>query len=609
MYSLPVLAIAGVAVPLALGQTNFALLGSYLAVPMALSSVVYLKCGLNYSKCSKFGKTLSLFSINLYLLNFIISLLILQIFRVRPFIYYVLITFMAILILFNILFFEIDKKIPLILLLEILLLLNIVWGVNLNYYFFIGRTDSIGHAWLIEDLIRQGQITDLFGIYKPFPLWHILVSSLYFVIDMHIPAHRAMFLAGGIIFSLMVPVVYLISLKIFANKRFALLGSLFVIVYSDILFYGMYSIARSVVSFLEALLILLLISRRGPQSSLLYILVIFSIILFHTASMPFLIIIFFLIWVLQKIYGTQRAIVTGNCLMLMGVSTLSYWMLFADDLFRRIISNLVSPPPSGIITKSVIYTPLNELFNYLQYSPILFLALAGILFSLRSESIKDHKRLFFLAGLLLAPLTFPGPCMLIGKLASNFNLSRFCEYSFLFIVIASSFGFGALFYRSGKYARLSLIILFIVMSFLSVSNDFVASDNPLVKRPFYTFYLTDEEITGFYRAASMAEGYLMSDFVVAKFLSYSPYKSKDNIIEVDSGSMRLLRNSSRDLILIRSCELAKRPLNLYTPANGEFELDPSMATAPDYYSQDMPLWKDLGRYNKVYESDQIAGYV
>lgn len=518
---------------------------------------------------------------------------------------------MTALVLFNILFFKPDRKLSIIVLLQAMaLVLNIIWGVSLNYYFFIGRTDAIGHAYIIEDMLKHGHVTELFELYKPFPLWHILVSSLYTLTGIHIPVHRAMFFTSGLIYSFLIPLVYLISLKIFNNQKLSLLSALFVVTYSDIIFYGMYSISRSIVSFLEVLLILLLLKRGRPEIAVLYIVTIFSIILFHTASMPFIIMMFSAVWLLQMLLRTEKkeVFITTYCLMLMIVATLFYWMFLAEDLFRAITSSIFSPPPIGIMPNTSIDMPLNELFNYLQYSPLLFLSLVGIFFSMRSKSISNGNKILFITGLLLMPVTFPGPSLLLNRLATTFNFARFSEYSFILILIASALGFGCLFYRSGRYAKIFLAILFILMSFLSISNDFAASDNPLVKRPFYTYYLTDEEIASFYHIASKTKGYMMSDYVTSNFIFNSPYILKEHILEVDFKNMTLLRNSSADTLLIRTGELEKRPLYLYSSQDGRLRLEPNLIASCEYFGCDIPLWSCLNSYNKVYESNAVRGY-
>ncbi len=612
LYILPFLAIAGLAVPLALGMDTFAILGSYMAIPMFFSPFIYKTYCHNSATPLQLEKKLFLLSLNLFIFIYFISLVLLGTSEMRPYAYYVLVAIMAALILFDILFFDVNRIMLIVILIQIMVLvLNMIWGVNLNYFFFIGRTDSTGHAWLIENLIKYGRVTDVFEFYKPFPLWHILVTSFYVITGIQIPVHRAMFFINGIIYSFMVPVVYFISLYIFKNKKIALLSSLFLVIYSDIIFYGMYSISRSVVSFLEVLLILLLLKRDSPERAFLCIVTVFSLIIFHTASMPFIIVIFLLIWILQRIYGigTKDLFFTNYLLLLMIVSTVFYWMFFAQDLFRAIISSLLGSVPTGTATGAVIEFPLNELFNYLQYSPILFFALVGTLFALQSNNNLKISKIFLLVGLLMVPVTFPGPSLLISKLATNFNLARFGEYSFLFILIAAALGFGTLFFRTKKYGKLLLIILFASMSILSVSNDFVASDNPLVKRPFYTFYLTEEEVACISHFSNTTEGYLMSDFVIAKFISNSPLDIREHILEVDAENMTFLRNNSQDLILIRKSELDKRPLNLYASESGKFALDPNTGSSCKYYYRDTPLWESLAGFNEVFESSQVAGYV
>jgi len=611
LYSLPVLAIVGILVPLALGQYNFSLLGSYLALPMLLSSLIFLKCKRNSSGCEGLDSSFFFLSLNIYLLIYVLSIIILRIYSVRPFLYYALVALMTGLILFNILFFKSEKTVSIAVLLQCMaLVLNIIWGVNLNYYFFIGRTDVIGHAWIIEDMLRQGHVTELFELYKPFPLWHILVSSLYTVTGIHIPVHKAMFFASGLIYSFMIPLIYLGSMKIFNNQKLSLLSALFIVIYSDIIFYGMYSISRSIVSFLEVLLILLLLKRGRPEMAVLYIITIFSIILFHTASMPFIIVIFSSIWLLQTALNIEKEqfFLTTYCLLLMIVSTLFYWMFLAEDLFRAITSSIFGPPPMGVLPSSFIDMPLNELFNYLQYSPILFLALVGTLISLQSKRISNGNKVLFLTGLLLIPVTFPGPSLLLSKLASSFNFARFSEYSFILVLIASALGFYGLFSASRRHVKGALIVLFVFMSFLSVSNDFVASDNPLVKRPFYTYYLTDEEAMSINHIAARTKGYVMSDYVTSNFIFNSRYILKEHILEVDTANMSLLRNSNKDTILIRSGELEKRPLYLYSSLDGRLRLEPNLISSCEYYHRELPLWSSLDSYNQIFESNHIEGF-
>ncbi|NQE52171.1 hypothetical protein C5S29_01160 [ANME-1 cluster archaeon GoMg3.2] len=167
-----------------------------------------------------------------------------------------------------------------------------------------------------------------------------------------------------------------------------------------------------------------------------------------------------------------------------------------------------------------------------------------------------------------------------------------------------------MYYKSGKHVKTLVILLFVIMCFLSISNDFIASDNPLVKRPFYTYYLTEEETVAFDHVAKITVGYLMSDYATCRYLMFSPYEFKYHILEIDKENMKFLRNNSDEVILIREQELSKRPLKLYSSKTDKFKLKPSWSsgTAFDYYYHDLSLWNTLERYNKLYDSGGVGGF-
>lgn len=610
LYFLPIFAVVGVTVPLIMGQPNLSLLGSYLAIPMFFAPIIYLKYLKNPLTSINSGSRLFLFLIILYIILFSISLILLNIFEIRPFAYYIIISFIATLILFEILLFEISKRKSIIILVQIMMIiLNLVWGVTLKYYYFIGRTDVLGHAWFIDNVIKYGYVTEVFGVYKSFPLWHILVSSLYLILGMDISTYKMMFFLSGIVYSLMIPFVYLVSLRIFNNKKIALVSSLFISLNTDVIFSGMYSLPRSAVSFLEVMLILLLLGRNDPKKLLLALILTFIIIVYHTASIPFIMLLLLIIYTFQKYYGVRVPILfTLNYLILTIAMSLGYWIFHAEQLFQMLIKNFIRASPEGVLTKSILYVPLSELFNYLQYAPLLFFVIIGVLWVLDSEQFSSFEKIFCIVGLSFVMVTFPGPSLLFNKLAANFNFQRFGEYTFLFISIAGAVGFMEMYYKSRKYIKILAIILFFFMSLLSISNDFIASDNPLVKRPFYTFYLTEGETLGINKLANTTEGYLISDYITARYLMFSQYEPKSNLLEVDTKNMTILRNNSYDIILFREQELYKRPLKLFSSKTGKFEYNPSWSAYLDYYYLDSPIWNTLSNYNKIYDLGGVVGF-
>lgn len=601
---MPICAIVGIILPLILGHSNLTLLGLYLGIPMIVAPIIYTR---SQNRSFEFVqleiRNFYLLAI-VYFLSFTASVVLLYAYDIRPYLYYVTISILVTTVLLEILLFAPSSKKSAIILLQIMaVVLNLIWGVTQNYYYFIARTDPPAHVWLITDLLSSGYVTDIFGIYKAFPLWHILVSSLYQILNLSIPVHKLMFFTNGLIYSFAILIIYLISLKIFKNEKISLLSALFLCIYPDFISYGMSSIARSVVTVLMLVLILLLIGHTNKSKMLLIFVMAFTLIIYHTASMPFILMILLLIYTMQHIFTINVAdsLITPRTFILIGVMTLVYWIYWSIDIFHTIIGNMKIKAPEGTLTQSIIDTPVNEVFNYLQFTPLLLFVILGCIWALERRKIDVLGKIFCLTGLLLTAFAFPGPALLVNKIARNMSLGRFGEYAMLFIAISGAVGFYIMYAKSKRFQKYLVIVLFATMCFLSISNDFTASDNPLVKRPFFTYYLTEEDISAFNRIANITSGFVMADFVTSRYGENTVYSTKYHILEVDSEGCCLLREKPDDIILIRKGELAKRPVKLYSSSIDVFTLKPSWDNLKYYYG-DSPVWSTIYSYNKVFDS-------
>jgi hypothetical protein len=383
-YLLIILAIAGMTAPILFGDYNLSLLGSYLGIPMILAPIIWYKVKKNPDKTINGKPELGYICSILFFVCYSASILVLYFYPVRSIEYYLLVTIMGMCILGQILFAgEVSSKARTAILIQtILLMLNIIWGVNLKYYFFIGRTDIIHHSWLAKNLMNTGHISEAFEIYAAFPLWHILCSVITQICGLSYPPHTVMFLINGVVYSFLVIIVYLAVNKIVKNEKIALLSALFLCLNPDALFYGMYSIPRSAVFFLEMLLIYLLLQKKDTITVAVTIFSASAIVMYHPASIPFVLLILVLVYFLQRFYKIEREtyLVTLNYLFLVVVMTLTYWLYYGQAMFRAIIKNLLTEGPSGVLTKSIFDSPLNELFNYLQFSPLLFFIICGVLY-------------------------------------------------------------------------------------------------------------------------------------------------------------------------------------------------------------------------------------
>lgn len=605
LYGLPIIAVLGVLIPTILNLHYLSILGCYLALPMilaALLSPIYLD---KSSKINYIPQKAFIVLLISFVMSYLITIILLYLYDVRPYIYYIFIGILVIIIFLQIMQQSLTKITQLAILTECCLLcINLIWGVTLKYYYFIGRTDIFTHAWLGENLLTTGFITETFNIYKPFPLWHILstITSLYS--NLSIPMYKTMFITNGIIYILIPVFVYLISIKLIGDNRLALLSGLITSFYPTFVFYGMSSIARSAVTLFELILIYLLLCTNNNIKYILILFFTLIIIMFHTASAPFVIIILLIIYILQKIYAVENNIFTYKHIIMFLLLTLFYW-IYNADIFNTIVRNAILPAPTGLLTKSIFLTPLTELFNYMQYSLLLFFLIVGALIVLRGLNYSDTFKLFSIIALISVAVSFPGPSMLFNKLAENLNIVRFEEYTYFFIAIGVATGIYSLYNIASKYSKIFIISILFLLVILCISNDFIASDNPLVKRPFYTYYLTNEEISSLGHLSSFSQGYIMTDYIPSRYLACTEYSEKSHILEYNN--TKFYTYDINDIILIRSGELLKRPLKLYTLKNGTFKLNPSWSASLDYYYHEDLMNYDNKSYNKIYESNNLFG--
>ena len=174
-----------------------------------------------------------------------------------------------------------------------------------------------------------------------------------------------MFFLSGIVYSLMIPFVYLVSMRIFNNKKIALVSSLFISLNTDVIFSGMYSLPRSAVSFLEVMLILLLLGRNDPKKLLLALILTFIIIVYHTASIPFIMLLLLIIYTFQKYYGVRVPILfTLNYLILTIAMSLGYWIFHAEHFtaFGEVLARFIGAY-SHILFAILIYFTLLEAYK------------------------------------------------------------------------------------------------------------------------------------------------------------------------------------------------------------------------------------------------------
>jgi hypothetical protein len=356
-------------------------------------------------------------------------------------------------------------------------------------------------------------------------------------------------------------------------------------------------------------IVYLLLTQKSMAKYLLIVPIMAAIVIYHSISILFTAVILLGLYVLQRLFVKKEERFVSIWYVVLAVAmTVIYWVLNANMLIQRLINNATASTDAITIPMALAQNmPWNELFNYLQYVPAVLFILVGVLLLLLGKDLSSRLKIFGLAALGLVWLSFPGPLMMVGKLVEGFGIDRVAEYSFLFLILIAAVGIAGLYARGGRYGKAALVALFCVWALLAVSNDWVASDNPLVERPFYTYYFTEQEVTGMDRLATHATGVLQSDYVANRYYEGSPREAFTTILEVDVPNMTFVRHAPGDVMLIREGEHDKRELRVAALDSSKFIAKPEGGSFV-YIDRNKSVWDTLAGYSRIYDSSSIQAY-
>ena len=612
LYVFPAAGVLGALALIALKQYEYFILSIYLILPLIGMPFLYLIVRGRTEKDMAGGSDYFKLLVAGYLLMFAFSITQLYAFDPRTYIYYIAVAAMATIVFVEIVRSKITRGRSAVILLQIsLLVLNLCWGITLKYFMYIGRTDILVHSYYAESLVQLGHVTSIFYDYQPFPLWHIVSAGIYLVGGPEFPMEKVMAIAGGLAFATLPIVAYLIAMRIFKDERIALVAALFMAFFPDLVSMGTSTISREIAEILMVFVIYLLLASKSKVKYLLIVPITVAIIIYHSISILFVALILTVLYVLQMLFVKKEERFVSIWLVLFSLAaTGTYWVLNANIIIQRIIGNGNAAASTNTITVPRALAenvPWNELFNYLQYLPAMAFIFVGAILLFLGKRYGNRARILGLAALGFVWVSFPGPVDALGSIATNLGLDRFSEYTFIILVLIAAVGIAGLYYRSGRRGRAALVAIFALWVLLSVSSDWVASDNPLVKRPFYTFDFSQQEITGMDQLVAHTTGVLMSDYVPNRYYESSPYVDNTTILEVDASNMTFLRNGPQDVLLIRAGEQAKRELRTATLVDNVFVPKPEVDQFT-YVSKNEPVWATLAGYNRIYDSQAIQAY-
>ena len=453
-------------------------------------------------------------TVSAFLVLFAVSVWLLTVGQYRPWTYFVVVSLIYAVVLFQILVRKFD---PRVVLAEILaVMLNLIYGVTLKYSYYFGWTDIFGHMSLAKITYQTGYTVpeSVSPTYASFPLYHILVSEATYFLGLDMKT--VLFVITPIPYVVMVVLLYYMLATSFRDDRVPALVTVLYSANTIVLFYGSYMITRTMafVGF-GFLLYLMYKSANEETSTYIYLLVLMTIFTttVHQVSMPQITALLLGLYICKKIVGLPRFLRLRTLSLIVFVF-LSYWVLFAWD-FVLLLYNIYTRPEQydevevlALGSKSIERSPLVEFARRARYlvqnQLTVFYAILGIGTGLYEKHPK-YVHTLLLYSLLTLGLFVPNPLRMIGQAMDLFRFDRFMLLVSPFVAIAMAVGVVSLFRQVNhsrsdaiRWAGTALVfVLVIAYVFASVSHPLVASDSEDLPWSDQRKHLTESEVEGF----------------------------------------------------------------------------------------------------------------
>jgi len=469
---------------------------------------------------------------------FLLSIFILFYFDKRPIFYFIVVAFLYLILILQIL--NEKSGTNLIIFQNIILFLNIVWGVTMRYPLYFGGTDIISHLTSAELVAITGGISHLSSSYINFPLYHIFLAESSLISGQGILFSKNLFI--GIAFSLSILLVYKLTKVVTKNTTISLLSMVFYSSFSTVLSDGMYLITRNM-AFIGFLFLLFIAFKYNynSKSSIRYVSMfslfsLFTLLVHQVSIFQFLLLLTLLI-VIQLIHKEYYLHVKEYFLLIL--ITASYWLLLAYSFSRHIILNILIAPVER--DTEIVRTGITDTFNISAYLGsnidtmlFIFIFLIGTLCVLY-YSKKAKVKVIMLFSLILAIFFIPSPLDVMEITRDIFTFQRMRSFVAPFMGIGLGIGFYFIFKGFTLSDKVKTIrplkttyhalVLFLILGFIFISitspgistdtdiHDYNSSryfdegelatfDHVAENIPNYSFIQSDRFVVRYYRLAS-----------------------------------------------------------------------------------------------------------
>lgn len=553
-----------------IGTQNYSLYiaGLHLLLPMLIIPVIILSGAVDISRIytirsssaaqlsNQFRNSSKMLMIVFNLL-FALSVIVLATHQKRPFAYYFIITLLSLIVILEILWDSDGSSRLLILAQSIILALNIVWGISLNYYYYYSNTDIFPHVYNIAVILQSGHTGPIPGIYTSFPLWHIFVSVEAMLMGGHISPRLIMYIISGIISVVFILLVYILTIS-FADISSALFAAIFTVISTSFIHNVSYSIPRTAASVLFLIPIYAFYVRlNGFRMSLLLYVVLSTIVLYHPATFPFALLGFLIILTISIYYDNRLNKYELYPWIAASIFALTHWLQNSISLLsvlaRRSFDSTTQLSARSLTLESPLYLGLTRTKYLILFSFVLF----GSITILNDKRVSNRLKQLSIAGLAFSLLVYPGPLSIVSGFLNQLEVDRFSLYLFPLVSIVLGTGFARIIMERDFIGKVGLIILITPAIILTVGTVPTATDNPLLPDESDRGYFTQPEISSITTFVDLVPGTVSTDHITRKYIESTRNRGKSHVLELP------IRHYTGQPILVRNVALEESSFVFY----------------------------------------------
>jgi len=430
-------------------------------------------------------KTLSRTSLNslffILLIDTIVSFIARPNYYTRPVIFFILIVFLAVLILIEILFTETSN---LVLVKIALLALVLRWFPQLMFSGPVGIVDPWLHKRFTEDILSSSHIPDNFP-YSKLPVMHLIVASTSLLtgLDYKFSAMSSIDILQ------IISIIFIFMLgKFVFNSKIGLLSALIIAISDRYIQIGFWIIPQTLGMILITILIYLIFicNRNSMYGKSLVILTSIILIMTHTVTSLAMSIFFIISIISYIIFGKfykkiSYKPIDFTLFSFFTITMISWWMYISGHFYNLIellrwglkFDQWSALPAATEYSQTIPF--LEKLANTLGFLLFYFFSLIGTLYVISLKNRNEKLFSLTMSGNFFATIAFLSlPLGLTGILST-----RWFFISQLILAIPAAIGLFSMLNLNIKYNNLFIIILFAIFTFFMITNPTSNIDTPL----------------------------------------------------------------------------------------------------------------------------------